>query len=91
MNDPNTIFPFRAVLSGGVRGWSKEDFLNLCGRPHEVEGDLYIYRFDQDVPAGTIGEPDAVVIQILLVDDCVGHAWLRLRFADNLDYQEVLW
>lgn len=91
MNDPNTIFPFRDVLSGTIRGKSRQDLLDLCGRPHAVEGDLCVYRFDQNVPAGTLGEPRQVVIQVLLVDDCVAHAWIHLVFDDHLDYQEVLW
>ena len=91
MQEPDTIFPFRDVLSGVIQGKTEAELLELCGKPHVVEGDLRIYRFDQNVPPGTMGNPERVVIQILMYDGLVGHAWLYLKFEDNLDYQEVLW
>lgn len=91
MQEPDTIFPFRDVLSGVIRGKTEAELLELCGKPHAAEGDLRIYRFDQNLPPGTLGSPELVVIQIWLVDGCVGHAWIHLKFEDGLDYQEVLW
>lgn len=91
MNEPNTTFPFRDVISGDIRGKSEAELLDLCGRPDGREGDLRVYRFGRDVPPGTLGDPRSVVVQIWMVDGRVGHAWLHLHFADSLDYHEVLW
>ena len=91
MNEHDTTFPFREVLSGGIRGKTEADLLDMCGAPDIVEGDLFIYRFGKDVPPGTMGDPEQVVIQILMDDGRVGHAWLYLKFSDHLNYQEVLW
>lgn len=91
MNEHDTTFPFREVLSGVIRGKTEADLLDMCGKPNTVEGNLRIYRFGKDVPQGTMGNPEQVVIQFLMDDGCVGHAWLYLKFSDHFDYQEVLW
>ena len=91
MQEPETIFPWRAVLSGGIRGKNEAELHELCGEPHVAEGDLRIYRFDQDVPVGTLGDPEQVIIQLWLTDGRADHASIYLKFSDDLDYHEVLW
>lgn len=90
MQEPTT-FPWPEVLSGEIRGRTEADLADMCGKPHEVAGDIRIYRFGQDVPEGTLGDPRSVTVQLWLDEGAVAHAWLRLVFAEDLDYQEILW
>jgi hypothetical protein len=73
-----------------MRGMTADSIEELAGSPDDRNGDIWVYRMGRDVPAGTLGDPRSVEVQIWFEEEAVAHAWLRLVFADGLDYQEVL-
>ena len=83
-------FPFRPLLAGELRGMSSNDILDLAGPPDDRNGEVWVYRMGRDVPEGTLGDPRSVEVQVWFDESRLAHAWLRLVFADGLDYQEVL-
>lgn len=83
-------FPFRPLLAGELRGMSVEEMTELAGSPDDLNGDIWVYRMGRDVPEGTLGDPRSVEVQVWFDEQRLAHAWLRLVFADGLDYQEVL-
>ena len=83
-------FPFRPLLAGELRGMSPDELDDLAGAPDERVGDVWVYKMGRDVPQGTLGDPRSVEVQLWFDAERLAHAWLRLVFADGLDYQEVL-
>jgi hypothetical protein len=69
---------------------SVEEMTELAGAPDDLNGDIWVYRMGRDVPEGTLGDPRSVEVQVWFDERRLAHAWLRLVFADGLDYQEVL-
>lgn len=92
MAEPTHPFPFRSALAGELRGCTEAEVLDACGQPTQRDGDAWKWLRDagDGVPPGTLGDPKSVEMQFLFVDGHVAHAWIRLLFADGLDYQEVL-
>ena len=89
----NPRFPFRLLLGGELRGKSVAEVRALAGEPKDREGDIWIYRMprvtcDTETPA--LGDPRSVEVQFWFFEDRLQHAWVRLVFADGLDYQELL-
>ena len=83
-------FPFRPLLAGEMRGLAPESVEELAGSPDGRGGDMWVYRMGRAGPGGTLGDPRSVEVQLWFAEGAVAHAWLRLVFADGLDYQEVL-
>lgn len=90
MSERTKPFPFRPLLAGELRGKSPADVLTLCGDPNETKDDIWVWMMRRDTPANGLGDPRSVEVQLWFSDDCVEHAWLRLVFADGVDYQEIL-
>ncbi|MCI0339796.1 MAG: hypothetical protein L0216_01385 [Planctomycetales bacterium] len=83
-------FPFRPLLAGELRGLNEDSVREIAGEPDTRSGDVWVYRMGRDVPEGTLGDPRSVEVQLWFESRSLSHAWLRLVFADGLDYQEVL-
>ena len=89
-------FPMREVLAGELRGKSEAEVVEFCGPPHgRIGASVLVYEFKgEEIPPGSLGSPDTVNVQLLLGGDDfserVEHVWLRMGYADGLDYQEVI-
>lgn len=84
-------FPYRALLNGGLRGNAMHQIAAVAGPPTCVEGPVWQWVAQRDVPAGMLGDPASTTVTIWATDGVADHAHLHLRFSAGLHYDEVLW
>ena len=84
-------FPWRALLSGELRGKALEDLAIMVREPDAKDGEIWQWRYVRCVPEGVLGDPHTAIVTLWGDAGLAAHAHLYMEFPDGLKWTEVLW